>query len=981
MATISQKIPNLIGGVSEQADAFKLAGQLRSCTNYFPDPAFGLIKRPGLQAIGKLSGAAADGTWFMAVRDDQERYIMQFSKAGVLKIWDADTGIAKTVNTPAGSATTYATHSSSNDLDILQINDYYFVLNRKVKTAMAAAISPAAENFAFVAVNAVGGSLPYRVVLNGTAYAHTTSSNHTGINEVLGELRNLINPGPFTATVIGNCLYIVKDDGNDFDIEARGGNTGTALTAYKGEVPSVTALPQQFKDDAVIKVTGDKTVNGDDYYVKFITENEASFGVGHWKETLAPNTKLRFDGTTMPHIIIREANGTFTFRNLDQTSVTQTTTLTGVPTAITITNDTKGTYRVGQSFPVYGGTGKDLRLEVTSTYTRKVITTTTSASTVSYVYYTPPVQVITGYAKSGIPIYTVKSQGSYVWYVNGKAIKTSQSADSFKVGNITYQINGSPISYPNGEKKWGIKITKEFPNTINGVKIARAGSGYTANDVVSSDKGTTFTITTVGTATGIVDDPANKYWLDRIVGDENTNPDPSFISHTISGINFFKNRLIFLSNENVICSQAGSYFDFFASTVITLVDSDPIDLSCGSRRPVQLTYGLQVPRGLMLFADNAQYVLETSTESFSPSTAEINLVSAFSMDPKVEPTDAGQSFMMLDQTNRAASVRELLVTADSSVKPQSAEITRTVPAYLPAKVFQFKSSSTSNTLAIVSEQEPNAIYMYRWLNSDGRALMNSWFKWVMPGDVKLVYFDNENLYLITNQPDAFLSKVNLVTETSSGPLFFDGQYVDTRLDLYDYNPTTVYLSGTDETKVCFKEGIESFTGTPTIVSLDPERPGLVRNLTLQYDAGAPAGQKYFVLIDGDQTSTPWALGINYEAEATLPALYYKPTENASDTINIPTIYRISVSSYNSGPYSVKISAEGREDFTLELPQVTANYSVLDNLPMLRNPTNTIPVMAKADKVDITLKADYPFPTALTSLTWQGSVTTKGVTTR
>jgi hypothetical protein len=972
MATISQKIPNLIGGVSEQADAFKLAGQLRACTNYFPDPAFGLIKRPGLQAIGKLSGAAADGTWFMAVRDDQERYIMQFSKAGVLKIWDADTGIAKTVNTPAGSATTYATHTSSNDLDILQINDYYFVLNRKVKTAMAAATSPAAVNFAYVVVNAVGTDMVYRIVLNGTAYSYTPNSTHNGVRTILTQLESLIDAGPFNATVIGNCLYIEKDDGADFDIEAVGGNTGTALTAYKGEVPSVTALPQQFKNDAVIKVTGDKTINGDDYYVKFVTENGASFGVGHWKETIAPNTKLRFDGTTMPHIIIREANGTFTFRNLDQTSVTQTTTLTGVPTAITITNNTKGTYRVGESFPVYGGTGKDLRLEVTSTYTRTVITTSTSASTVSYVLYTPPVPETD---------YQNYEPAKYEWYYNGSLIAITETQSAVKVGNLTYEISGSPLSLPQDKKKWGLKRTQSFPNTINGVKIARAGSGYTANDVVSSDKGTTFTITTVGTATGVVDDPANKYWLDRVVGDEDTNPEPSFIGHTISGINFFKNRLIFLSNENVICSQAGSYFDFFASTVITIVDSDPIDLSCGSRRPVQLTYGLQVPRGLMLFADNAQYVLETSTESFSPSTAEINLVSAFSMDPKVEPTDAGQSFMMLDQTNRAASVRELLVTADSSVKPQSAEITRTVPAYLPAKVFQFKSSSTSNTLALVSEQEPNAIYMYRWLNSDGRALMNSWFKWTLPGDVKLVYFDNENLYLVTNQPDAFLSKVNLVTETSSGPLFFDGQYVDTRLDLYDYNPTTVYLSGTDETKVCFKEGIESFTGTPTVVSLDPERPGLVRNLAIQYDAGAPAGQKYFVLIDGNQTSTPWALGINYEAEATLPALYYKPTENASDTINIPTIYRISVSSYNSGPYSVKISAEGREDFTLELPQITANYSVLDNLPMLRNPTNTIPVMAKADKVEITLKADYPFPTALTSLTWQGSVTTKGVTTR
>lgn len=980
MATISQKIPNLIGGVSQQPDAFKYAGQLRSCVNYLPDPTFGLIKRPGLKTLGKLTGAAADGTWFMAVRDDQERYIIQFSKTGTLKIWDADTGIAKTVNSPAGSATTYATHSSSSDLDLLQINDYYFVLNRKVKTAMAAATSPAAVNFAFVAVNTVGTNIGYTITLNGVDYSYNHSGSHIGIKDVLSGLVTAINtasPSPFNATSVGNCVYIEKDDGANFDIKAAGGSTGSALSAYKGEVPSVAVLPQQFKNDAIIKVAGDKTVNGDDYYVKFIAENGASYGTGKWQETIAPNTQLRFDGTTMPHVIIREADGTFTFRNLNQTAVTNTATLSGVPTAVSITDNTKGSYKVGDSFPVYGGSGKDLRLEVTSTYTREIITTSTNTSTSTYVLYIPAeyAPVIDAYAELITP-------ATYNWYYNGVKIKTTTTTAKFVQGNQTFEITGSPASLPNNQKKWGLKVTTAYPNTVNGIKIARAGTGYTATNVVSSDQGTTFTIDTISNATtGTVDDAAKKFWLDRVVGDTESNPDPSFIGHPISGINFFKNRLIFFSNENVVCSQAGSYFDFFASTVITIVDSDPIDLACGSQRPVQLTHALQVPRGLMLFADNAQYILETSTESFSPATAEINLISSFSMDAKIKPTDAGSSFMMLDQTNKATSIRELLVTADSSVKPQSAEITRGIPSYLPAKVTKFEASSTSNTLALISDQEPSALYMYRWLTSDGRPLMNSWFKWTLPGNVKLIHFDNENLYLVTMQPDPFLTRVNLVTETSSGPLFYDGQFVDTRLDLYDYNPTKVYLSGTDQTKICFKEGIETFTGTPTVVSLDPQQPGLVRNLALQYDAGAAAGQKYFVLIDGNQTSLPWALGISYESEAVLPALYYKPSENSSDTINIPTIYRIHISGYNSGPYSVKISADGREDFIMELPQINSNLYILDDLPILRNPTNTIPVMARADQVEISLKADYPFPTALTSLTWQGSVTTKGVSNR
>jgi hypothetical protein len=134
-----------------------------------------------------------------------------------------------------------------------------------------------------------------------------------------------------------------------------------------------------------------------------------------------------------------------------------------------------------------------------------------------------------------------------------------------------------------------------------------------------------------------------------------------------------------------------------------------------------------------------------------------------------------------------------------------------------------------------------------------------------------------------------------------------------------------------------------------------------------------------VLLEGDQTSYSWALGVTYEAEATLPALYYKPSENSADTLNIPTIYRATISSYNSGPYTVEIDADGRDVYLAELSQITANLYQAQTLPMLRNANNTVPIMARADQVSIKLKADYPFPTAITSLTWQGSFTTRGVT--
>ena len=46
MAQINQRIPNFLGGVSQQPDKIKFPGQLRVCDNAVPDVTFGLKNVP-----------------------------------------------------------------------------------------------------------------------------------------------------------------------------------------------------------------------------------------------------------------------------------------------------------------------------------------------------------------------------------------------------------------------------------------------------------------------------------------------------------------------------------------------------------------------------------------------------------------------------------------------------------------------------------------------------------------------------------------------------------------------------------------------------------------------------------------------------------------------------------------------------------------------------------------------------------------------
>ena len=75
MATINQRIPNFLGGVSQQPDKIKFPGQLRVCDNAVPDITFGLKKRPPAEFVGTLSNANASGHWYEILRDGDEKYI------------------------------------------------------------------------------------------------------------------------------------------------------------------------------------------------------------------------------------------------------------------------------------------------------------------------------------------------------------------------------------------------------------------------------------------------------------------------------------------------------------------------------------------------------------------------------------------------------------------------------------------------------------------------------------------------------------------------------------------------------------------------------------------------------------------------------------------------------------------------------------------------------------------------------------------
>ena len=234
-------------------------------------------------------------------------------------------------------------------------------------------------------------------------------------------------------------------------------------------------------------------------------------------------------------------------------------------------------------------------------------------------------------------------------------------------------------------------------------------------------------------------------WTTRLAGDADELPGPTFVDHSINDIVFFKNRLGFVSGENVILSQAADYFNFWQQSAVQVVDSDTIDLTAISNDVATLNYALQQQDELVLFSSENQFRLYSGDNvTFSPDTASVGRISSISMEANVKPQQIGPQVLFPVKEGDFTGF-QTFITTDRTVGinlGQTAVITETVPRYIPKNIDSLAVSRTDQFLITLSSDDPNSLYVYQffWEASGGSLTnrQNAWHKWIFPN--KSIYW-------------------------------------------------------------------------------------------------------------------------------------------------------------------------------------------------------------------------------------------------
>ena len=93
MTGITQKIPNYIGGISQQPDELMPPGSVRDAVNVLPDVTDGLTKRSGSRLINPLVTDTPTGKWFHIDRDGNEKYIGKINLNGTVEMFNCANGL------------------------------------------------------------------------------------------------------------------------------------------------------------------------------------------------------------------------------------------------------------------------------------------------------------------------------------------------------------------------------------------------------------------------------------------------------------------------------------------------------------------------------------------------------------------------------------------------------------------------------------------------------------------------------------------------------------------------------------------------------------------------------------------------------------------------------------------------------------------------------------------------------------------------
>lgn len=452
-------------------------------------------------------------------------------------------------------------------------------------------------------------------------------------------------------------------------------------------------------------------------------------------------------------------------------------------------------------------------------------------------------------------------------------------------------------------------------------------------------------------------------WEARKVGDDKSNPMPSFIGRTINDIFFFRNRLGMLADENVIMSGSNQFFDFFAQSARASLDSDPIDVNTPGTSIAILRYAVPFNKVLLLFSDNVQFQLSAG-DTLSPKTIRIDLATSFGSSNLCRPVAVGQELFFPVVKGNYTGFREYYVD-NESVSNDAAEITAHVPHYVPGDVFKLTSSPNEDLLVALSRRERNAIYVYKFYWAKTEKMQSAWSKWTFGANDKIINVElvANKLYLLIEHPDGVYEEI----------LDLQDEVVDDGMGFLVNLDRKVAVTGSYDLVSDTTTWILPYAdSSPLQLVLGP---AFSTQVGLLVQATRPANNK--LQAPGNLTAGIVYVGKPYTMLYRFSEQYIQDERNAAILSATIKIRKMNLIYSNSGYFVVKVTPFARDTFSYPFTGKKIGYlSMKLGRSTIESGVFNVPIQTSNLGVIIDIINDSHLPSTFQSAEWEGELIVK-----
>ena len=702
---ITKHYAGLFNGMSQQAPTLRLETQGNYQENAISSLVYGLCQRPPVSIISSGLGYAKP-FWHTINRDEDERYIIKLDAKGDLKVMNLK-GFEYPVEGVTQHQNYITTKSPQNDIAMTTIGDYTFIVNKRRVVRMKQVVDSFTSNSDMSAM--VKLSINARLDMTHTYYIKVDGVTLATYTHVDGKRRDTGE-----AETLDDIAQELRDQ-----INAR-----TGFSATQPNIPFENGRPTFYfrKVDGTAftievdgwmeqSISGGNTTNLSEYDKRAIIYVSKGVAEQNYRVVLTKR------GTTV--------NASYQSGNTNQGSTYRTETI-AANLASQINAGAGGIFETslnGAVIEVWAKDKSDFTIEVGDSWGDAALKAFKGRAQAFNAL--PPkapdgfVLQIVGKTDSDEGTYWVRYEKSYL--KEGKKIASTGVWKEYREPNGYHKFDNSTMPL----------------QLIRKQDIARYRSE-------NNPLGLYFAL---------------EYclWSDRAVGDENSNPNPSFVDNTINDIFLFSNRLGILSGQSVSLTKVGDFFNFFAGTVTDALDDAPIDVDVPSTSVTTLYYAKASRDNLMIFGDDQQFILNSGNDPLSSKTINVAPILSYPFDGSVRPVSLGQMTYFISPRGNGVSLREYFIQNDGMIN-DAPSVTDHVPDLLKSSSNYLVTGMPNEDILFVSDYS-SKLYVYKYAWSGDKKTQSSWSVWTFAKSVAGIFCFDNKLYIAFG--DGVLGKIDL----------------------------------------------------------------------------------------------------------------------------------------------------------------------------------------------------------------------------